>query len=514
MASTLADEFLADFESGSDDEEDIELNDEKKNNEDIMDTDEDKSKSIIEEKTSLASISLLFDDRIEKLKERIKKYNENNIDEMVSHQNIMMERRDGSKSNINNNNSEENSYVLTVDCNNITVEITDDIIKLHKFVQDIFSKRFYDLESLVVNSLDYLKVVRRMIECKKLSDVDLSDLLPGPTIMVIKMSASNTNSDANQLTDNEKEQIIAACDGAISLDKHRKDILDFVASRMNYIAPNLSALVGTDIAAKLIGSAGGLLALSRLPGSTLQVLGSEKKTLEGFSTAATVKKHVGFIYDCSLVLESPQSYRKKVIRVLAPKCALAARVDSYAQDKNGDSGKRMKEEILNKLEKWQERPPAKQIKALPAPGETVRKVRGGKRVRKLKEKYAMTEYRKYAGRMAFGVSEETNGNSEQGFGMLGAANRVKLQVVKDKKLQRQLHHRQMQRERKQKMRGIRTNTGGSVSGIASSLAMTPIQGMELIDPEAQAKKVEQANLKYFGKSGRFVSVSKDKTNTQ
>merc|ERR1712137_173133 len=256
----------------------------------------------------------------------------------------------------------------------------------------------------------------------------------------------------------------------------------------------------------LIGIAGGLLALSRLPGGTIQVLGNDKKTLQGFSASAQVKKHAGFIFDCELVQKTPPSFRKKVVRVLAPKCALAARIDSYAEDKSGSTGERMREEIETKIDKWQERPPAKQIKALPAPDEKSKgNKRGGKRVRKQKEKYVMTEYRKHVNRMAFGVAEETHGNTEQGFGMLGAANRVKLHVVRDKKLQKQLHHRQMQEQRKMQKRGIRTNVG-SVSGLASSLVLTPVQGMELVDPEVQARKVEEANLKYFGKSGSFAKV--------
>ena len=40
---------------------------------------------------------------------------------------------------------------------------------------------------------------------------------------------------------------------------------------MNKVAPNLSALVGTEIAAKLMGVAGGLLALSRMPSCNVQV---------------------------------------------------------------------------------------------------------------------------------------------------------------------------------------------------------------------------------------------------
>lgn len=48
-------------------------------------------------------------------------------------------------------------------------------------------------------------------------------------------------------------------------------ILQFVESRMHKIAPNLSAVVGTEVAAKLMGVAGGLLALSKIPACNVQV---------------------------------------------------------------------------------------------------------------------------------------------------------------------------------------------------------------------------------------------------
>ena len=44
----------------------------------------------------------------------------------------------------------------------------------------------------------------------------------------------------------------------------------------------------------------------------------------------------------------------------------------------------------------------KAVKALPAPIEASRKKRGGRRVRKMKERYATTDYRKLANRMNFG----------------------------------------------------------------------------------------------------------------
>src|SRR3990167_136955 len=315
------------------------------------------------------------------------------------------------------------------------------------------------------------------------------------------MSATNSTSSNIQLEENDIDKLNEACDGVTKLDADRTEFLAFVESRMTFIAPNLSKLVGSAIAAKLIGVAGGLLALSRLPASTIQILGSDKKTLEGFSTAATVKKHVGFIYDCELIQNCPPSLRKKAVRVLAGKAALAARVDGYDNQKSSTSGDNLREEIEKKIGKWQERPPAKQVKALPAPDDKIRPTRGGVRVRKMKARFEISEYRKNANRISFAGEEETYGNTSQGFGMLGAANQVKLHIVRDQKLQKQLHQQQQQQQQilNKKMR-LRTNAGGTATSLASSLVFTAVQGMELVDPEAAAKRVQQANLKYFGNS--------------
>lgn len=48
-----------------------------------------------------------------------------------------------------------------------------------------------------------------------------------------------------------------------------------------------------------------------------------------------------------------------------------------------------------------EPPPVKFVKPLPKPIDPPRKKRGGKRVRKMKERYAMTELRKQANRLNF-----------------------------------------------------------------------------------------------------------------
>lgn len=51
----------------------------------------------------------------------------------------------------------------------------------------------------------------------------------------------------------------------------QKQILTFVERRMTQIAPNVCALVGSKIASQLMGLAGGLVALSRIPANHIQV---------------------------------------------------------------------------------------------------------------------------------------------------------------------------------------------------------------------------------------------------
>jgi len=63
-------------------------------------------------------------------------------------------------------------------------------------------------------------------------------------------------------------------------------MLSYLENKMHLIAPNTCAIVGSSITAKLISSAGGIQELSRIPASNIQVLGQQKKNLNGLSTAS------------------------------------------------------------------------------------------------------------------------------------------------------------------------------------------------------------------------------------
>jgi len=62
----------------------------------------------------------------------------------------------------------------------------------------------------------------------------------------------------------------------IALAEYRGQLFDYLKSRMQAIAPNLTVLVGELVGARLIAHAGSLLNLAKHPASTVQILGAEK----------------------------------------------------------------------------------------------------------------------------------------------------------------------------------------------------------------------------------------------
>lgn len=87
---------------------------------------------------------------------------------------------------------------------------------------------------------------------------------------------------------------------------------------MASLAPNITALVGSDIAAKLMGVSGGLVALSRIPACNILILGKTLKANTGMSRVY-MGIHAGVIYQCSLVVECPDDLRRKAARILSAK---------------------------------------------------------------------------------------------------------------------------------------------------------------------------------------------------
>lgn len=280
------------------------------------------------------------------------------------------------------------------------------------------------------------------------------------------------------LSKDELERILEACNMAVELNHIKQKIYEYVESRMALVAPNVSAIVGAAVAAQLMGAAGGLTRLAKLPACNILVLGQQRKTLSGFSRVHT-QPHIGCVYQSQLVQDAPPDLRRRAARLIAAKCALAARVDSCHEPSGPHIGRQFREEIVKKLDKLQEPPPVKLVRPLPKPVEQSRKRRGGRRVRKMKERYAMTEFRKSANRMCFAEVEEDAYQEDLGYtrgavGRTGAGGRIRLPQV-DEKTKVRISKTLQRNLQKQQAWGGSTTVRRQVSGTASSVAFTPLQ---------------------------------------
>ncbi len=119
------------------------------------------------------------------------------------------------------------------------------------------------------------------------------------------------------------------------LDFHdlRKKLEEHVESEMALIAPNLSAILGSAVGARILGRAGSLKRVASLPASTIQVLGAEKALFRSLKTGSQPPKH-GLLFQHALVHSAPRWQRGKIARAVAAKAVIAARVDVYGDGLN------------------------------------------------------------------------------------------------------------------------------------------------------------------------------------
>jgi U4/U6 small nuclear ribonucleoprotein PRP31 len=385
-------------------------------------------------------------------------------------------------------NEHSAAYKLMVESSRALREMEDAMGKTLTFIKGLYRARFPELEELVPNKVDYVRCAQRIGNETDMSKVKLSDILPSNTVMIVNVTGTMTS--GTPLEPESLSLFNDACSEMLALSDDRGVVLLFLESRMDSLAPNLSVLIGAQVAATLIALAGTLTALSKIPGCNIEVMGHDQRTLQGLSMASSTSQY-GALINAPLVQSAPRSLRRKMIKVLSGKVALMARVDAYRTGTESDAqGRRVLEELTAKLAKWQEPEKARTKKALPVPDEAKKKKRGGKRARKLKERMAQTELAAQRNRVSFTVGENSEyGDSAMGvdMGMVGRKDSSKLRrPVEQKKPQLQLS------KKARKALSSSTAAAAGTDGLATSLAFTDSKGIDLPPPPSTASKAAGA----------------------
>ncbi|KAM5345831.1 hypothetical protein ACJ41O_011692 [Fusarium nematophilum] len=187
---------------------------------------------------------------------------------------------------------------------------------------------FPEMAKILNDNLAYARVILAVGMRTNISESDLSEILPEEIEAAIKAAAEI--SMGTEITDEDLDNIKLLADQVIVYSNYRTQLGSYLESRMRAIAPNLTALVGYLVGARLIAHAGSLINLAKAPGSTIQILGAEKALFRALKTKHDTPKY-GLIYHSSLIGQATGRNKGKIARMLSAKAALGLRVDALGE---------------------------------------------------------------------------------------------------------------------------------------------------------------------------------------
>lgn len=217
------------------------------------------------------------------------------------------------------------------------VKLLDDLDKeLNVYAmrtKEWYGWHFPEMAKILNDNLAYARVILHVGMRQNVSDSDLSEILPEELETAIKEASEI--SMGTEITDEDLDNIKLLADQVIVYSEYRTQLSSYLESRMRAIAPNLTALVGYLVGARLIAHAGSLMNLAKSPGSTIQILGAEKALFRALKTKHDTPKY-GLIYHSSLIGQATGRNKGKIARMLSAKAALGLRVDALGQPEDDE----------------------------------------------------------------------------------------------------------------------------------------------------------------------------------
>ncbi|MEA3514621.1 MAG: hypothetical protein U9R34_04045 [Nanoarchaeota archaeon] len=211
-----------------------------------------------------------------------------------------------------------------------------------------------------VNSVEDLKVIanklaKRLREWYELHNPEFSRsiadharfaeliTLKSRNELLKKIGISESASMGSDLEQGDIDAILLLAEEIKAIYRTKANLEKYIDTAMTESCPNITALAGSIIGAKLLEHAGSFKKLMQMPASTVQLLGAEKALFRHLKTGARCPKY-GIILQHQLVAKAKD--KAKAARMLADKIALAAKVDYFKGDFIGD---KMRKELGAKI---------------------------------------------------------------------------------------------------------------------------------------------------------------------
>ncbi|KAJ3113396.1 snoRNP complex protein nop56 [Phlyctochytrium bullatum] len=252
-----------------------------------------------------------------------------------------------------NVNRADNMIIQSI---NLLDQLDKDVNLFSMRVREWYSWHFPELIKIVGENAAYARCVKQIKDKGTLTEDDLPELetiLKEDSIkakMILQAAKTSMGTDISEV---DMQNIEAFADRVISLTDYRKRLHEYLISKMNQVAPNLSALIGEIVGARLIAHAGSLTNLSKYPASTVQILGAEKALFRALKTRGNTPKY-GLIYHSTFIGRAGAKNKGRISRILANKCSIASRIDCFLDKPTSRFGELLREQVEERLKFYED----------------------------------------------------------------------------------------------------------------------------------------------------------------
>nr|XP_020201544.1 nucleolar protein 56 isoform X2 [Aegilops tauschii subsp. strangulata] len=218
-------------------------------------------------------------------------------------------------------------------------------------VREWYGWHFPELVKIVNDNYLYAKLAKFVVNKSDLSEKDipaLADLI-GDEDKAKEIVEAAKASMGQDLSPVDLINVQQFAQRVMNLSEYRKNLYEYLVTKMNDIAPNLTSLIGEMVGARLISHAGSLSNLAKCPASTLQILGAEKALFRALKTRGNTPKY-GLIFHSSFIGRASTKNKGRMARYLANKCSIASRIDCYSDMSSSIFGEKLREQVEERLD--------------------------------------------------------------------------------------------------------------------------------------------------------------------
>ncbi|XP_037107859.1 nucleolar protein 56 [Syngnathus acus] len=229
-------------------------------------------------------------------------------------------------------------------------QLDKDINTFSMRVREWYGYHFPELVRIVPDNSLYCRLAQLIGNRKELTDESVASLEEvvmdnAKAQAILDASRSSMGMDISPI---DLINIERFSNRVVSLGAYRLELQEYLRSKMSQVAPNLAALIGEVVGARLISHAGSLTNLAKYPASTVQILGAEKALFRALKTRGNTPKY-GLIFHSTFIGRAAAKNKGRISRYLANKCSIASRIDCFSEMPTCVFGDKLREQVEERL---------------------------------------------------------------------------------------------------------------------------------------------------------------------